>query len=408
MKAANLCAAIALASLAACGRGLPSGGGPPQPTGANVAPIIVDGGPPSIAIGTINLPFISVTVCLPGTTTCQAVDHVLLDTKATGLRIIASVLPATFNLPQATTAVGGTPLWECYFFAKSYIWGSVRIADVKIADGIAGNQAIQLIGDPAIATAPADCVTNGGRAENTLNTFGANGTVGLDVFQYDCGAFCSNIANLSLTSQWPYYSCPSGGACIASAASLSDQVQNPIYNFPTNNNGIAVVMPSVGTIGRVKAAGSLVLGLNTQSNNQLGNAAVVTLDPIAGSFTTTYQGQALTSSFLDSGSNAIYFNDSALTPCTQILDFYCPAQVLALSASNQQGTSATSNVLFKVDNVETLSAANPSFNALPNVAANNRLVLSFDWGLPFFYDRTVFVGFENRAAGPNTGPFVAY
>jgi len=61
-----------------------------------------------------------------------------------------------------------------------------------------------------------------------------------------------------------------------------------------------------------------------------------------------------------------------------------------------------------VDNLETLSTNNSSFNALPNIAGSNPLTLAFDWGLPFFYGRTVFVGFENRTAAQNTGPFFAY
>ena len=32
----------------------------------------------------------------------------------------------------------------------------------------------------------------------------------------------------------------------------------------------------------------------------------------------------------------------------------------------------------------------------------------FDWGLPFFYGRTIFVGIEGQRAGGVTGPFWAY
>jgi uncharacterized protein DUF3443 len=70
------------------------------PTGNNVAPLVVDNGPPA-AGGSIDVPFVSVTVCIPGTSTCQTIDHVSVDTGSSGLRIIASVLQSTIALPQA-------------------------------------------------------------------------------------------------------------------------------------------------------------------------------------------------------------------------------------------------------------------------------------------------------------------
>lgn len=397
-------ALLLLAGLAACGHGL-SGGYVPPPTGANVAPIIVDGGPPSIAIGNINLPFVSVTVCLPGTATCQLVDHVLVDTASTGLRIIASVLPATLNFPQAVDTAGA-PLWECLQFVDGYSWGSVRRADVQIANGTASDQSIQLIGDPGNTLAPADCSGNGTLlAENTVDSFGANGVLGLNVFQHDCGTICADPANLIAAA---YYGCPTGGSCANSAAALSAQVQNPVYNLPADNNGVAITMSAIGANGQLTAAGSLILGIDTHSNNMLGSAAVLSVDPVLGYFTTTYNGVSLPDSFIDSGSNALFFNDSALTVCTTQSGFYCPAQLQTLQASNQQAGGPLNAVSFKVDNLETLSTTNPSYNALPSIAGSNPLTLSFDWGLPFFYGRTVFVGFEGRSASQNAGPFFAY
>ena len=377
-------AAVLLAGLTACGHGL-SGGYVAPPTGANIAPIVVDGGPPSIAIGNINLPFVSVTVCLPGTPTCQLVDHVLLDTGSTGLRIIAAALPAAFNLPQAADT-SGAPLWECLQFADGYSWGSVRRADVQIANGTASDQPIQLIGDPTNTTVPADCSANSTLVpENTVNSFGANGVLGLNVFQYDCGANCADPANIIAAA---YYGCPTSSSCLNSAASLSAQVQNPVYNFASDNNGVAIVMSAIGAAGQVTATGSLILGINTQSNNMLGNAAVLTVDPVLGYFTTTYNGLALPDSFIDSGSNALFFNDSALTACATQTGFYCPPQQQTLQASNQHAGGPISTVSFKVDNLETLSTNNSTFNALPNIGGSNPLTLSFDWGLPFFYGRT--------------------
>jgi hypothetical protein len=410
MMLRNSCALVASILLAACGRGLPAGGSPPPPTGANVTPIIIDGGPPIVPVGAVNVPYISVTVCLPGTTTCQTVDHVLLDTGSTGLRLLAGALPANFTLPQVNNATGGTPLWECLQFVDAYSWGSVRTADIKIANGTASNQPVQLIGDPSVLTAPTDCTNHGALASlNTVESFGANGVVGVNVFHYDCDTACTDAAKIVPAA---YYSCPAGVACSGSAAALADQIQNPIYNFAADNNGLTIILPPAGTAGRLKLSGSLVLGVATQTNNQLGTAAVIGVDPVLGFFTTTYQGVVLPNSFFDTGSNALYFADATLTPCATATGYYCPPQLLSRSAVNQFGAGAASTVLFTVDNYETLNSANPAFNALPNIAGTtgntSALATSFDWGLPFFIGRTVFVGFEGRAAEQTPGPFFAY
>src|SRR5450631_2320469 len=62
----------------------------PQVTAAtqatNTAPIAVDGGPTvnGVSVGYPNGAYATVTVCTPGTTTCQTIDHVLVDTGSVG------------------------------------------------------------------------------------------------------------------------------------------------------------------------------------------------------------------------------------------------------------------------------------------------------------------------------------
>jgi hypothetical protein len=33
---------------------------------------------------------------------------------------------------------------------------------------------------------------------------------------------------------------------------------------------------------------------------------------------------------------------------------------------------------------------------------------SFDWGLPFYFDRTVYMAIENATTSAGTGPYVAF
>ena len=75
------------------GNGTTTAAPPPTPT-ANVTTITVDGGP-AAAAGQINHAYVSVKVCAAGSTgSCATIDHVLLDTGSTGLRLVRSVLAA--------------------------------------------------------------------------------------------------------------------------------------------------------------------------------------------------------------------------------------------------------------------------------------------------------------------------
>jgi hypothetical protein len=392
--ARTLAGAVLMLALSACGGG--SGGGGLTVTGTNVAAVVVDAGPGGTAI---NLPFVTVTICLPGTTTCQTIDHVLVDTMSTGLRIVYEGLGTSpISLPQAQTATGD-PMDECYQFADGYTWGSVRTADVQVADGTATNLPIHLIGDPTAPPVPADC-PNGSPAENTVVAFGANGVLGVSVFREDCGPACVTTAVPAA-----YYGCPLAG-CTGSTLALIAQVQNPVYHFATNNNGVAVEMPVISSAGQLAARGSLILGIGTQTNNQLGSATVLTVDGL-GDFTTTYKGIMLTHSFIDSGSNGYFFNDSSLPACIRNVGFYCPSRT-TLSATNTGHNGAVSNVSFDVADTDALNGNNPSFSALPNVAGTTTLALSFDWGLPFLYGRRVYVAIEGQSTAAGPGPFVAY
>jgi hypothetical protein len=381
----------------ACGGG--GGGGPsPLPSGPNVAPITVDSGP----AGTVNTAFVSVTLCVPGTATCQTIDHVLVDTASSGLRIVASLLDPALTLPSVADGAGN-PLAECMQFADGHSFGSLRQADVKIASEQASGIPVQIIGDPAFASVPADCSAIG-PPEDTVQTLGANGILGISVFREDCGAACTAAA-----VPGAYYSCPAAG-CLSASVPLSSQAQNPVWHFAINNNGSMVVLRSIDPAGAALVAGALVFGVDTQSNNRLASANVLTVDPTTGTFNTLYGGQTLPASFLDSGSNGLFFNDSSLPMCTGSTapGFYCPATVRSLSATLQSNTGVSSSVAFRVANAETLLANNATFIAFGSLAGTNSLAGSFDWGLPFFFGRTVYVAIEGQNTSSGLGPFFAY
>ena len=148
----------------------------------NVEPVTVDGGPTGLNPPSVNTPFVSVTVCVPGTSDCQTIDHVEVDTGSVGLRLIASVV--TLALPALKDA-SNNPLAECLQFADGTSWGSVVTADITMPTSgeAAKGVNVQLIGASAAGSPPAACT---GTAENTVDTFGANGIIGVGPFTNDC------------------------------------------------------------------------------------------------------------------------------------------------------------------------------------------------------------------------------
>jgi hypothetical protein len=395
----GLCAAWCLSTVS-CGGG---DGNPvisttPAPA-ANVASIVVDGGPSGT--DDVNTLFITVKLCSPGSTTnCQTIDHIQVDTGSYGLRILAPVL--TLNLP-VQTAMNGASLVECTQFVGAFSWGPVALADLQMAGETASSVPVQIIGDQNFTAIPAAC-SGTGTEQDTVAAFGANGVLGVGVFTQDCGSGC-----VSTVSNGDYYAC-SSTQCQETTAPLASQVSNPISSFATDNNGVIIQLPSVAAQGAATVTGSMIFGIDTQTNNKSGTQSVLTLDDF-GEFETSFAGKILSESFLDTGSNGLYFNDSSLAACTatNFTDFYCPTSTQTLTAVLQGQNGVMANVSFSVDNAQTLGANDPSLVAFPTLAGPfPGTTASFDWGLAFYFGRTVYSAMENETTSVGTGPYVAF
>lgn len=367
----------------------------------NAALVVIDSGPPGVN-GIINVPFVSVTLCRPGTSTCQTIDHVLVDTGSYGLRIIApGVLDPALALP-AVTGPAGNPAAECAQFFSGFMWGSVHRADVKIAGETALSLPVQQVADAgaAFASIPSSC-SNTGANIGSVAALGANGLLGVGLFNQDCGSVCA-----TQVVSGTYYECGASG-CTGTAMPLASQVSNPVAAFTTDNNGVALVMPAVPAGGATTLTGTLIFGIDTQSNNAIGSATVYAADS-RGNFTTTYKGSALTSSFLDSGSNGLFFPDSTIPLCFGSRGFYCPASTLSLSAVNTSANGAASGTVnFTVENLLALAGTVRAASVGGSIGRNPHLRF-FDWGMPFFFGRTVFVAFDGANTLHGTGPYWAY
>ncbi|MDR8398914.1 DUF3443 domain-containing protein [Paraburkholderia sp. USG1] len=413
-----LCAALLALLVSACGGGGGGSGGSgstansgsPNPAGpnvintspssqvlaANAVRVTVDSGVSDVP----NMPFVSITICAPGTSQCQTIDHVLVDTGSWGVRLFASQLPALMTLPQQKDA-SGNPVAECMQFFDGYTWGAVKLADLQIAGEKAAALPIQVI-DPNYAALPADCASFGA-SRNTPATLQANGILGIGVFKHDCGANCVQQA-LAGT----YYGC-NGATCTSIPLAEELQVANPIPYFATDNNGSMLSLPTVSGAAQ-SVSGQLVFGIGTQTNNTLGGAQVIGVSPSNGTFTTVQNGITYSRSILDSGSTGLFFQTSALPVCASPNNsYYCPVSTEQLSAMIKGVNGTTSAVNFSVGNATAIAQTYIGNSALP-LLAGPAFVRStiFDWGLPFFYGRNVYAAVEQQPTPGGTGPYVAY
>jgi Protein of unknown function (DUF3443) len=415
-----LLALIQLTFLTACGGsggGLLSTGGTGGTGGsgqtiasaaANVVSMSVDAGPAGVGANTtFNIPYISVTICAPGSTmTCQTIDHIEVDTGSYGLRIISSVLtPAILSgLPQEATSAN-VPIVECTQFGDGFSWGSMRLADISISGEKAASVPMQVMGDTNYPTIPTAC-SNTGPEEDTVALFGANGILGVGPFVQDCGTECTSSTQLGF-----YYACPTGGGtCSPTFVLLSQEAANPVATFTTDNNGVIMELPSVPDAGAITAAGALVFGIGTEGNNALGSATVLTTDD-TGEISITYNNVSYPTSFIDSGSNLNFIDPGSVTVCgTSPNQLLCPSSEISTSATAVGLNGTQSIVKFNIGDSTTLFNNNPSFTAFNNVAApsSDPLKETFDFGLPFFYGRNVFTAIQGMNTAGGMGPYFAY
>jgi hypothetical protein len=409
----NICRIVLIGLLAtwltACG----GGGGeapvvaaaPRLPSANNVLSVSVNSG---LMGNSVNLMYASVTICLPGSTTqCQTVDNIMVDTGSTGLRLLSSALSPSINLDRRLGA-GGLPLLNCVqFIDHSYAWGPVALADVTLGGKTASHVPIQLIADAPYSRLDTPCSSSGtATALDTTATLGANGILGLGLLKEDCGAACAvNAAN------GVYFICTNENctATTGTTVSQSTQIKNPITLFASDNNGLSVDLPAVPNTGTTGLSGVVIFGIGTQANNQRVPSTVLTTNA-NGYITTLLAGKSLMSSFIDSGSNGLYFDSRTIPLCTGSRagpGFYCPNNDLSMMATLVGANAVTAPIAFSISNASALLNS-PWRAALPTLSGPIGSQDVFDWGLPFFYGRHVFIGIEQQTSHLGTGPFYAF
>jgi hypothetical protein len=372
----------------------------------------------------------TVTVCAPGTTNCQTVDNVLVDTGSQGLRILSSALNATVAGSLGSIQNSGTQLQECVQFASTdYAWGSMLAADVEIAGEKASSLPIQVIGYNT-SPVPAQCLAvpvnpnlpNGGN-DDTVAALGGNGILGIGAFGYpwDCGSGCTSESNLT-TAGYPYYLCPTGEACAATTVPYQSpdyQATNPIVLFSSSdNNGVLITLPSIAANGAADGtvSGSLIFGIGTQSNNALASSATVyALDQYGNIPEITYNGFQYSSPnntiVLDTGSEVLEILDAntlasvGISECADAPGYYCPTNSVSFSMTAPEANNTLGTLTFNIMNADTLFATgNAAFNDIGGDGGTSASTDDLDFGLPFFFGKTVYVGMGPGLYSNETGP----
>ncbi|VWC50959.1 DUF3443 family protein [Burkholderia lata] len=367
-----------------------TGNGGSDGNSGNTAVITVNAGVANV----INIPTVSLKVCAPGTSNCQVVNNVLVDTASYGLRLVGSAVSGVLgSLPQVTS--GGAPVAECGKFVSSYTWGSVRTVDLSIGSEQASSLPVQIIGDLGTTNVPSSC-TNGGASANSASALGANGILGIGPAPVDCGTTCAT----STSTNNNYYACPNGdnANCAVALVPVAQQVANPVHRF-ADSSGVSVSMPSISNNGQASATGTLTFGLPDLTGK------TVMTSTTTGDVNATFLGRNVTA-FFDTGSNAYFFNDSSQTACSKNTQFYCPSASTTYSATltGQNGVSGT--VSMPVVNADSLFS-NPSTFAFNDIAGPFGSSSWLDVGMPHFYGKTIYFGMDKTASG-GAAPFVAF
>jgi hypothetical protein len=396
----------------ACVSDDPSPNGTFNPSGNNVLTVAAGG----CGHGGVNMPCANITICEPGTATCQLFSNVLIDTGSFGLRLFKSKMTIT---PTPMT-IGGKSIGECALFGTGSDWGQVAYVDLQLAnEPTIPNLPIQVI-DSSFATVPSVC----GDVDDSPADAGFDGIMGVGLWAADCGPYCTSVANSG------YYTWD-GSTRTKMAFGVGDvdcstaagdpntnnpngcPVQNPVAYLPADtgtagnpqdNNGVVLEFPHVANTGSAAINGYVLFGVGTRANNTPAGVTTFTADSSL-NFTTSVGSFNFSTSFIDSGSNGLFF---PFNICTCDGGFYCSAgcTLYDLTATNTDGV-ATDNVDFQIANLSTLLTNSPTAVVFSNIGGGFDDT-TFDWGFPFFLGRAVYNCIDGQTCNGDAGPYWAY
>ncbi|MGZ3690903.1 MAG: DUF3443 family protein, partial [Pseudobdellovibrio sp.] len=205
----------------------------------------------TVGCGYVNMPCATVKICVPGTTQCETVSNLLVDTGSSGLRVFSSAISASLkqNLPRLVS--NAKSLSDCVVYADyTTQWGAVVSADVGLGKEKALNVPIQVVdftSDPIPASTECGQALQNANSNNNVGTnsnpytedvasTGYNGIIGVGLFVQDCGPGCdpsSASTNYDPNQNGIYFGC-TNASCTSTAVSVSQQISNPVYFLPAD------------------------------------------------------------------------------------------------------------------------------------------------------------------------------
>ena len=355
----------------------------------------------------VNSPCVSVTVCNSGQPQqCETVPNVLLDSGSIGLRIFSSAFQNDSfvnSLPIESGTDDGSTIAECLTYGDySANWGPIALASISLN----GESTTSQIPMQLINSAYPDVESKCSAAQNTTPlSFGLNGILGVGPYTYDNAVDGAHV----------YYSCNSSGSC--SSITPESPVANPIAFFSEDlSNGITIEFPGIGALGAANVSGYAIFGVGTNSDNSFGdNVKVYKMDPnpsncfaAIGCIETSLAGagNSITLGFLDTGSNFMFFQSDISYNPVHGYQYYTPSPAVQLTASNTStdGAVATSFNIANADNV--FGTNNSSFNNIGYYF--NGIQNNLDYGLPFFFGKTVYICYDGQTCNGQSGPYWAF
>ncbi|MDD3265597.1 MAG: DUF3443 family protein [Burkholderiales bacterium] len=355
----------------------------------------------------INTMYVSITLCTNSAgTNCQTIDNIILDTGSFGLKINKSALPESFvlQMPRVTTT-DDQMVYACNTFGSGYVFAEEHYGILKLANTMTNNVIVQIIENSPSAEIPDDCIAKG--PFDDFANFGANGIIGVNPA---IGLDNSSILLYKKDINGNYVALSSGESAIVPMLN-----KNPLPNLSSNNNGFVISIPPVTQNTNTNVSGTMILGVNTSSMNQVTNktnlvvASESDLSSVCNSacfYSKINNPESTIPAVFDSGTNSwVFMNDELQSSACSY--GYCPESPFTW-VSSVYSYDFAANESYVITGVITKDETNPSgdtvsFSVMPGWGYynyNNETL----YGSPFFFGKNVYVIFpSNKNKNPIWG-----
>jgi len=344
----------------------------------------------------------TLTICDSNGFNCITLSDLRVDTYTSGIRVFRNTLPSNlYNSLRSISTINGN-LATCFLYEGVSYWGNVFQATLLL-DGEQVSVPIQIIDKTQINPTNANATNLCTSLTNTPATSNAahfQGILGMGPRQRDCGTPCASQASPY------YYSCRNGlpsssTSCTQSTVPTNQQLTNPFTQLSSNANGVILKLPSVTTGGIASLEGSLLLGIDTQSNNVSTGASTIPVDA-NNLISIQPQGNSY-SAMINAATSAFVFPSTMASTSVNQISYYCPTTNPSFTSMIYGSSNIT--LSFPIGNATSLLGGSSYVFSELGIASSKGPII---YGIPFFFGKSVFVGFENTSSSLGAGPYYAF